>query len=289
MNPIRIFSLAFAILLASCATQQAVQPVEGPQSLKMGVGSSKAFFFAGAPEAINYPNDMVVLQNTGYVVGFDETRGVPAWAGYRVFAVDSYESDPRPSRFKTDKRVSKRITHDTYTNSSYDRGHMAPNFAIATRYGNDAQVETFFMTNVAPQTQNLNQQWWQRLELLIAKDFSENYDQVWVTVGPVFHKDDQWIGDEVEIPACFFQVITAKVDGKTAMLAFLVPQDVPPNDPHAPYLVSVQQVEQATGLNFNPELSAAQSKQIESTAATRLWLTSVDDEMPSGFKNKCLD
>ncbi len=49
-----------------------------------------------------------------------------------------------------------KVTHNDYTHSGYDRGHMAPNYAIATRYGQEAQKETFLMSNIVPQLGNLN-------------------------------------------------------------------------------------------------------------------------------------
>ena len=52
-----------------------------------------------------------------------------------------------------DERTAARVSHDDYKPGTdrFDRGHMAPNHAIATRYGREAQLETFLMSNVCPQ------------------------------------------------------------------------------------------------------------------------------------------
>jgi len=42
------------------------------------------------------------------------------------------------------------VTSHDYTGSGYNRGHCAPNYAIAVCYGAQAQLETFLMSNILP-------------------------------------------------------------------------------------------------------------------------------------------
>ena len=46
-------------------------------------------------------------------------------------------------RLNVDARTTAKVTHGAYAQEGtrlYDRGHMTPNYAIAGRYGNAAQV-----------------------------------------------------------------------------------------------------------------------------------------------------
>jgi endonuclease G len=67
--------------------------------------------------------------------------------------------------FRPDDRLPKdwpRVTPSDYTGSGFDRGHMSPN---ADRYGSrEAADATFLMTNITPQTGDLNRGPWQKLE-----------------------------------------------------------------------------------------------------------------------------
>jgi|SRR5690625_214691 len=227
--------------------------------------------YAGLPEINEYPNQLTVLVNEGYVAGYDEVRGIPAWVAYRVFAVEDYITFSRPSRFLIDERTENRISHDHYTHSGYDRGHMAPNFAIVTRYGREAQRETFLMTNIIPQTPQLNRQWWARLERLIARDYSEQFQEVWVITGPVYQQTGNWIREAVKVPSHNFKIIKVESEGELWMKAFLVPQDIQGGDPLEPYLTTVRKIESLTGLNFNPALQAELADSLENIQLMSLW------------------
>ncbi len=92
-------------------------------------------FYEGVPIRTTYPNVITVLDNGAYVVGYDEVRRNPAWSAYRLFPNPGTFDFDRPSGFRIDTRTTARVAHSHYTNSGFSRGHMAPNFAIMTRYG----------------------------------------------------------------------------------------------------------------------------------------------------------
>ena len=103
-------------------------------------------------DATKVPGDVQVLKRQGYWVGYSPSLRRPVWAAYAIPVDRILESIPdRPARFFRDEDVRSSPVHEDYTGSGYDRGHLAPNYAIATRYGVAAQKETFLLTNVAPQ------------------------------------------------------------------------------------------------------------------------------------------
>nr|WP_197723380.1 DNA/RNA non-specific endonuclease [Thiomicrorhabdus aquaedulcis] len=83
-----------------------------------------------------------VIRNDGFMLGYSEKLANPLWVTYKV-GEPIYKAGKRPSRFESDWRSPSSIAHDDYTGSGFDRGHMAPNHLIATRYGVNAQSQTF--------------------------------------------------------------------------------------------------------------------------------------------------
>lgn len=259
-------------MFTACDSDEILINEERPTSYLTVDDHDDYYTYAGEPESIAYPNPIHILYNEGYVSGYDEVRGIPAWVAYRVFNVEEYLTFDRPSRFLIDIRTENQISHDEYTHSGFDRGHLAPNFAVVTRYGLDAQIESFLMTNIVPQKPALNRQWWERLERLIARDYSEAYDNVWVLLGPVFNDTGNWLqGNKVKVPTHFYKIIKAEKNGVFEMKAFLVHQEVEGSENHEPYLTAVKDIEDLTGLNFNPLLIETFADSLENQKAQWMW------------------
>lgn len=107
-----------------------------------------------------------VLLNQGYVSGYDAGIQDPRWVETRFFAVANPMSIARPKEFSTDGRIESEHQVDTryWTDSGYDRGHLAPNWGVSICYGRQAQIESFLLTNVIPQRPDLNRGLWETLE-----------------------------------------------------------------------------------------------------------------------------
>jgi len=86
------YSLVVILLLFFSGCKSTEKQVDSePRSVQAYSVSSdvdQTFFYAGEPEVSTYPNSVDVYYNEGYVSGYDEERGAPAWVGYRVFEVD---------------------------------------------------------------------------------------------------------------------------------------------------------------------------------------------------------
>jgi endonuclease G len=213
------------------------------------------------------------LDNRGFVVGYSETMNNPLWVSYRVFDVPNLNSGKRPSGFKVDSRTRSGISHGDYTHSGYDRGHMAPNYAIATRYGDEAQLETFLMSNIIPQTPSVNRGIWKDLEMMVAKQYGRYFTEVWVITGPVFEEPVEKLESGVKIPSQYYKIIADERGGELRVLAFLIESDCPPYTRIRKRLVSINQIETLTGLDFFPDLPEEMQLQLESDPAGRLWPT----------------
>jgi endonuclease G len=228
--------------------------------------------FAGLPQATAESSEYKELSNEGYMVGYSEERKDPLWAAYRLRRMENpYSSEPRPGRFRVDERTDAKVQHDDYTDSGYDRGHMAPNWGIGTRYGGDAQRETFYMSNICPQKRGLNRGMWRCLEMVIAKAYANQFGEVWVFVGPVFDDDVETLESGVEIPDEFYTIIAIVKDKQIQMQAFVMEQEQSGREPLDNFLTNVDSIEDKTGLDFFADLPDTLEEELESSTPANAW------------------
>jgi endonuclease G len=214
-----------------------------------------------APRAEPIPKRTIrQLQNDGFSIGYDTQRRRAAWVAFCLTPVGHFHSMPRP-KFRPDPRLAKLQDLRIYAGSAYERGHMAPNYAISQLYGVHAQRETFYYSNIEPQTPRLNELLWQRLEEIEIDDIAPQVHTLWVVTGPIPAADGG-------PPMAFYRIWLAKTHaGHWAMLAFRIPQRVRGDERLDRYIVSVDAIEAATGLNFFSKLPVAAQKSLESQPA----------------------
>ena len=232
------------------------------------VGGGDDFTYAGWPES---SRPVRLLKNQGYVVGYSDALGNPLWAAYRVHDVETLEAPKRPEEFRTDTRTAVRVEPSDYTRSGYDRGHLAPNYAIATRYGRTAQEETFLMSNIVPQRHALNAGLWKSLEQKIATNYAARFGEIWVIAGPVFGEKPAWLRRRVAVPEGFFMIVVDESEGRVRAQAFLFPQEIPERGDLADFAVSIDEIEQRTGLDFLSDLPDDVEDALEAKRASRVW------------------
>ncbi|MGC9529457.1 MAG: DNA/RNA non-specific endonuclease [Candidatus Bipolaricaulaceae bacterium] len=258
------------VLVLSCVLVAALSGAAS-NSQPMRVADYWDATFAGLPRSLAVDDEITVLLNRGFMVGYSDARRNPLWVCYRVFYVEKGVLDTRPSRFSVDVRTKSSVSHDAYTHSGYDRGHMAPNYAIGACYGPVAQRQTFLMSNVCPQNPSLNRGLWAALEQRLAKEYTAAFEEVWVIVGPVFDEDRQLLPAGVEIPDAFFLIVADLLDGVPRFLGLVVPNLAPGGKAVEEFLSSVAEVERLTGLDFFWQLEDALEQELESAVPTALW------------------
>ncbi|WP_436516919.1 DNA/RNA non-specific endonuclease [Ekhidna sp. To15] len=233
------------------------------------------FTYGGLPEV----DDVQILYNKGFIVGYSNEKKSPLWTCYRLGNVKkTYERVDttlvkweRPRSFQLDNRTTARVSHDDYTRSGYDRGHMAPDAAIQAQYGQSALLETYLMSNIAPQHRDLNRGIWQRLESYARKTLSQDdtyrkeINDVFVITGPIYQDDLGMIGDGVVVPSHCYKIFAySRGYGATIKaVAFVFPQH-PDTDDFFDYVTTVDDIEELTGIDFHPSLSTIKQRNLES-------------------------
>ena len=229
--------------------------------------------FAGLPMRTGSPapSDIRVLDRGEFKIGWSDRLRHPVWCAYHVVREARHANTERPG-FTKDKFVSLAPSPDDYTKSGYDRGHMVPNYAIVTRYGEEAQKLTFRMSNIAPQSPALNRTVWRDVEHRIADLWTARYGEIWVVVGCIPSQNGETLsGTGIDVPEAYYQVIVAQEDMDVRALAVLFDQSVAWNAWAARHIVTIDELEKRTGLDFNPELPSFIQEPLEADLPNRLW------------------
>jgi DNA/RNA endonuclease G (NUC1) len=220
----------------------------------------------GAPRNLDETRPIQILANQGYVVGFCPERLQPAWSAYRVAHADDDVDYDRPLNYYDDMRLddAHRIGRRTFGKIGgiqLNVGHMTPNEVINRQFGRLAQMETFLMSNMSPQYAALNSGVWLKLETAIREIKDEpGKDHVWAIVGPVFGEEPSSInrghGKYLPIPDAYFCVIVDPhsypydTPSRVHIDCLIIPQDAPRDSNPDDYPATLEEVEEATNLNF---------------------------------------
>ena len=209
--------------------------------------------FMGEPQSSAFA-DVVRIEREGYLVGFSRETHTPIWSCYRLFDVDN-DAPPRPNKkFDTYSDGVITVTHEDYTNSGYDRGHLAPSSGIGKCYGVAAQKGTFTTTNICPQHPGLNQRCWERFESEESDWYADKFGEIWVVTGPIYSDSCIELMTDVRVPEAFFKVVVAKIDGDWSMLGIIMTNERTNEAPISDFVHSVDEIEELAGIDLFAEL-----------------------------------
>ena len=214
-----------------------------------------------------------LLKNKAFWVGYSESRENPLWVAYILkYPKKSAIHHERPDSFKTDKRTKAKVKSSDYTRSGYDRGHMAPNNAIMVLYGKKAQEQTFLMSNISPQRPVLNRTLWKRLENIALNNLTKLNREIFVYAGPIFsHRPRHLKNTNIDIPKAFYKIFAMQKGNKIYMLGLIIPQNARANERLSKFVVSIDEIEKQTGIDFFNQLNDNIEKRLERHIDTKPW------------------
>ena len=146
-----------------------------------------------------------------------------------------------------------------YAGNPFDRGHLVP--AGDNTHTAETMSESFFLSNMVPQVPNHNRGIWKQLETAVRIWVLEGKD-IYVISGTTYNKDYKSIGArKVGIPDYMWKVVIDATSHKA--IAFYFPNTALPVADLPKYIVSIEEVEQKTGINFNPKMPEKLQKALE--------------------------
>jgi len=156
----------------------------------------------------------------------------------------------------------------------WDHGHMAANNAIAKVFGKEAQIATFKMSNMCPQSHRLNGGKWKVLEDK-EYNYSQRFGKLWTICGPIFAKHIRTLKHDIEVPSAYYKILIRDDGAEPEVLAITFEYFPPAGDDALQYLknhiATIRELESATGLNFFNTLPASVQNRLETTKLTALW------------------
>lgn len=205
----------------------------------------------------------------GFTLAFDERRHTPVWVGWELLAEETDGPETRYNTFWQDEDVYGCATWADYRNSGYDRGHMCP--SADQKWSSDAMRDCFVMANMTPQDHALNAGAWATLEKK-ERVWAQRDSAVVIVAGPIYSpSDSQRIGTTgVLVPSAFFKVLLAPYIDTPRAIGFIYPNSKAPGNMQD-YAVTVDKVEELTGLDFFSALPDDIEQRVESSFSFNDW------------------
>jgi endonuclease G len=218
----------------------------------------------GTPTDANSSDDLL-LSKRQYYVSYNCAKGRPNWVSWDLNKTH-YGDAPRSSTFTSDASLPSSCYHvvtSDYTNSGYDRGHQVR--SEERTWDITDNKSTFMMTNIVPQTHDLNAGPWLDFEYYL-QDLAQNQNkEIYVISGPSGNKGTLSGAGKVQIPTYTWKIAVimpygqglADVTSTSSIQVIAV--DMPNTTgiisaPWTNYKTTVDALEGYTGYNFLAKL-----------------------------------
>ena len=211
-----------------------------------------------------------IVEREGYALGYIEKHEQPAWVQYIMTAEEvSKRAAKRGDDFRPDPEVpTGSATPQDYTRSGYDRGHLAP--AADMSFSVRTMSESFYMSNMSPQAPQFNRGIWSKLEKQV-RHFATKEKRIVVVTGPILPAEKTiTIGaSRVTVPEYYYKVIYDTTPPEK-MIGFVLPNKGSKADLRT-FAVTVDRVEELTGLDFFSTVPRSKQEQLERTITVESW------------------
>jgi endonuclease G len=181
-----------------------------------------------------------------YVLQYDNQAKIPIWTSYVLTPIRATGCFPRTNSFEPDFSLPAefRSTPKDYAKSGYDTGHMVNDGDM--RWDIQAENESFILSNMTPQSKELNRGIWKKLE-----DSSRGWaiarkHPLQIYAGPIYDQQDLTVGrNMVTVPHGFFKVIIDTVTNEVMLYTFTQDGSKAKLDT---FITSLAEVQHQTGL-----------------------------------------
>lgn len=230
--------------------------------------------FAGAPVRTGAPApaDIQILHRGEFIVGWSPSLRHPVWVAYHVPTAERFPAEKEP-RFQKDVSVANAPAPADYAKSRYDRAPLVPSRMLATRFGGDEQKKAFKMSAVAPQLPTLHRGPWNELEQRLTDLWPAAYGELWVVAGALSTRPgaQKIPGTAIDVPDAYYMVVAAQAADGVRAFAVLLPQTIDRWAFPVHNLLTIDELEAKTGLDFFPDLPKYLQRPLEADRPTRLW------------------
>ena len=218
-----------------------------------------------------------------YAIGYDARWHHPRWVAFR------FDTETRPTRVKRSGKFtfdpllapSERLTGQTYPGKVYDRGHLVASHDRV--FSQEANEQTFYMSNMTPQVKQFNQKYWVALERLV-QDLGRNNsfaDTLYIAKGGAINDPNDFVevltveGKKVPVPRHNYMALLKVKNGTYSSIGFWLENKdygrAGKKEDMVKHAVTIAKLEELTGINFFHNLPDAIEKRIESYYSFADW------------------
>jgi len=179
----------------------------------------------------------------------DTTAKIAVWTAYTLTPANALGCIPRSNVFAPDASLPKgqRAELADYAKSGYDMGHVAPDGDMS--FDQQAEFESFLLTNMMPQLPGLNRGIWKLLETNVRGWASQTNNTFTVYAGPIYGVGDKTIGpNAVVVPHAFYKVVIN--DNTREYAAWLFPHAGNQGNDLTKLRVPLSTIQQQTSVQF---------------------------------------
>lgn len=229
-------------------------------------------FFHLSSDPLEFPrtkDSIQIIRHLGYSLAYNEECEQATWVAYSLTKQETNGLIERSDNFIIDSKVTTgSATKTDYLKSGFDRGHLAP--AADMKWSEQAMDESFYFSNMSPQLPAFNRGVWKRLEDKM-RDWAVAYDSILIVTGPVLNSSLVKIGpNEVCVPTHYYKVILDFKKEKSKAIGFILP-NLGSKDDLRNFAVTIDSVEQLTGIDFYYQLTDSFEFQLESKICLDCW------------------
>ena len=235
---------------------------------------------------------------TSFSMEYDKSKKHSRWIAFRFDNQTKQQNVSRSDEpFDADPAIGsqyQRVQAD-FGKQGYDRGHLC---ASADRlYSREVNEQTFYYTNMSPQRNKFNTGIWLTLEGQVQSwgRSCTSSDTLYVVKGGTIDKEDQirgYISSDLSkpIPKYYYMALLFKkgdsftnpsshpqhnrnrrYDSFKAIAFWMEHSDTPKSTKLVDYALSIDELEEKTGIDFFPSLNDNLENALESTYSTKAW------------------
>ena len=190
------------------------------------------------------------FEKIAYSVSYDEIHKQPRWVAYSLSKEELYGYARRKGKqFHQDDSVPyKQADKSDYRGSGWTHGHLAP--AADFSWSDKALDNTFYYTNISPQSETLNTGSWQKLENRV-RSWAEMFGEVYIITGPIIgNAENGTIGmNQITIPDAFYKAVLTRDGESYQAVAFILENSSTPQS-YTKCCLSINKIESIIGIDL---------------------------------------
>ncbi|MDG2369079.1 MAG: DNA/RNA non-specific endonuclease [Flavobacteriales bacterium] len=210
-----------------------------------------------------------IIKHSFYTLSYSAEHKQAEWVQYTLKPHLFNPTISRSDNFREDPLVKNNSAQlKDYKGSGYDRGHLAP--AGDMKYNTNAMSESFYLSNMSPQKPSFNRQIWRMIENKF-RDWASEYGELIVITGGVLEKEclDTIGENNITVPKYYYKVAIDPAN-YSRNIAILI-ENKNSKQPIMNYVISVDSLENFTGINFFHNIDFNIQNEIESKTHINLW------------------